>query len=96
MTDLVRGVRAIETMLAAKVDKSDTSRFQEMKTIFEKSLVAAVDIPSGTALTREMLGIKKPGTGISAARLPEVLGKRTARAIGMEAILTSGDVDWES
>src|SRR5215475_6399637 len=50
MADLVRGVRAIEIMLAAEVDKNDISRFQEMKDIFEKSLVALVDISVGTVL----------------------------------------------
>ena len=77
MIDLVKGVRAIE-MMAAPVDKDQVEPYNEMKQIFEKSLVAQVDIPAGAVLTRELVGIKKPGTGISAARLEEFLGKKVS------------------
>jgi N,N'-diacetyllegionaminate synthase len=92
--ELVAGVRAIETMVAAKVDKDDIRRFKGMKDIFEKSLVALVDILQGSVITRKMIGIKKPGTGLSAARLQEVIGKRTARSIKADTILISEDVEW--
>jgi N,N'-diacetyllegionaminate synthase len=95
MADLVRGVRAIETMLAAKIDKAETSSFMEMKRVFEKSLVAVRDIPAGTVLTSEMIAIKKPGTGIPPVRLKEVLGKRTLRAVKTDTVLTSNDIESE-
>jgi N-acetylneuraminate synthase len=91
MADLVRGVRAIETMLTAKVDKADAGRFQEMKNIFEKSLVAVVDIPAGVILTRDMIGVKKPGTGIPAARLNEFVNKKVIRDIRANSLLNEGD-----
>jgi N,N'-diacetyllegionaminate synthase len=96
MADLVRGIRAIETMLAAKIDKSETSSFVEMKRVFEKSLVVLRDIPAGTVLAREMIGIKKPGTGIPPVRLKEVVGKRTLRAVKSDTVLMSNDIEWES
>lgn len=95
MADLVSGIRAIETMLATSVDKANTNSFEEMKHVFEKSLVALVDIPPGTLLRREMIGIKKPGTGMSPSRLAEVIGKHTSRAVKAESILTSDDIEWE-
>jgi N,N'-diacetyllegionaminate synthase len=95
MADLVRGVRAIEAMLAAKIDKAETSSFVEMKRVFEKSLVAVRDIPAGTVLTSEMIAIKKPGTGIPPVRLKEVLGKRTSRAVKSETVLTFNDIESE-
>ena len=91
--ELVRGVRALEVMLTSQVDKNDLSRLQEMKQTFEKSLVARVDIPAGTIIAREMLGIRKPGTGLSAARLEEVVGKRTIRAIPAATLLTLRDIE---
>jgi N-acetylneuraminate synthase len=81
MMDLVQGIRAIETMISSEIDKARVDRFQDMKDIFEKSLVAEVDIPAGTILTREMIGIKKPGTGISAARLDQFLGKKLCQDV---------------
>jgi N,N'-diacetyllegionaminate synthase len=95
MADLVRGVRAIEAMLAAKIDKAETSSFMEMKRVFEKSLVVVGDIPAGTVLTPEMIAIKKPGTGIPPIRLKEVLGKRTLRAVKSDTVLTFNDIESE-
>lgn len=94
--DLVRGIRAIETMLGHPVDKDDVSRFQVMKETFEKSLVSLVDIAAGVVITRAMVGAKKPGTGIPAARLHEVIGKRALRAVPADRLLAPGDIDWSS
>lgn len=91
-TELIRGVRALEVILASQVDKNDLSRLGGMKEIFEKSLVALVDICEGAIITREMLGIKKPGSGIPAARLYEVVGKRMRRAVSADTLLKFGDV----
>lgn len=94
--DFVRGVRAIETMLANPVDKNDVGRFKVMKETFEKSLVALVDIPAGETITGEMVGVKKPGTGIPAAKWREVIGKRTTRPITADTLLTVSDIQWGS
>lgn len=90
--ELVRGVRAIEAMRAARVDKDDVARFAGMKQIFEKSLVALVDIPAGAILTRPMLGFKKPGTGIPAAHWRDVVGLRTARPVRADTVLLPEDL----
>jgi N,N'-diacetyllegionaminate synthase len=95
MADLVRGIRAIETMVAARIDKAEISPFVEMKRVFEKSLVALRDIPAGTVLTPEMIGIKKPGTGIPPVRLKEVIGKRTLRSVKSDTVLMADDIEWE-
>jgi N-acetylneuraminate synthase len=91
MVDLVQGIRAIEVMKSNRVDKTRVDRFQEMKDIFEKSLVAEVDIPAGTILSHEQIGIKKPGTGISAARLNEFLGKTLYREVKAGELLSEKD-----
>jgi N,N'-diacetyllegionaminate synthase len=90
--DLVRGIRAIETMLASKVDKDDVARFATMKATFEKSVVSLVDIPEGTLITEAMIGIKKPGTGIPAKRFGEVSGKRARRRIPKDTLIREGDL----
>jgi len=93
--ELVRGIRAIETMLASKVDKDDVSRFSVMKATFEKSLVARTPIPAGATITPEMLAIKKPGTGLPPAKLREIIGKKAARPIRANTVLTAQDILWE-
>ena len=88
LEELVEGVREIETMLAHPVDKDDLERYGEMKLVFEKSVVTVADIPAGATIERGMLAAKKPGTGIPAARIDDVVG-RTARAdIAADTVLT--------
>ncbi|MBC8508587.1 MAG: N-acetylneuraminate synthase family protein [Anaerolineales bacterium] len=91
MTDLVQGVQAIEAMMANPVEKDWVQPYAEMKRIFEKSLVAQVDISAGTVLTRDLIGIKKPGTGISAARVDEFLGKKVCNDILSGEIFAEDD-----
>jgi len=72
---MVEGIRAVEAMVAADVDKDDLGRVRGVKEIFEKSVVAGVDIPAGTKIERAMLAFKKPGTGISAAEYAGIVGR---------------------
>jgi N-acetylneuraminate synthase len=88
LEDLVEGVREIEAMLASPVDKDDLEPFAEMKRVFEKSVVSASEIPAGAEISREMVAAKKPGTGIPARRLPEVVGRRARVDIPADTVLT--------
>ena len=86
--ELVDGIRELETMLANPIDKDDLAPLAEMKEVFEKSVVSTREIPAGAAISRDMVAAKKPGTGIPARMLPEVLG-RTARVdIAADTVLT--------
>jgi N-acetylneuraminate synthase len=91
--DLTRGIRAIETMLAHPIDKDDISHFGQMKEIFQKSVTTCRDIPAGTTITREMLGIRKPGTGVPAARIADVVGRKTARTIPADRVVRWADIE---
>ena len=92
--EMVQGVRAIETMLASPVDKNAiAARLRGMKETFEKSVVSLVDIPVGAIITREMVGVKKPGTGIPAARLGEIIGRRACRTIPKDSLLSDDDLE---
>jgi N,N'-diacetyllegionaminate synthase len=79
--DMVRGIRSIERMLAHPVDKNDIRRFAAMKAIFEKSIVAREDIAPGQVITRAMLAFKKPGDGMPAAEVDDVIGRAAVRLI---------------
>lgn len=92
--DLVRGIRAIEKIKASPVDKNAVERFKVMKETFEKSVAALVDIGPGVEIAPSMLGIRKPGTGIPAARIVEVVGKRALRRIKADTIIVDEDIDW--
>ena len=40
-----------------------------------------------------MIAIKRPGTGLSPASLPEVLGRRVRHAVARDSILSAGDLE---
>jgi len=88
LADMVAGIRAISTMLAHPVDKDDLAPYAEMKRVFEKSVVTRVDIPAGTAIERAMLAAKKPGTGIPAARVDDVVGRTARSRIPSDTVVT--------
>lgn len=92
--ELVRGIRAVSTMLANPVDKSDVSDVAEMKQIFQKSVVAAVPIRAGSVIERDMVAAKKPGTGIPARELMRVVGSRARADLLPDQVLTPDDVEW--
>jgi N-acetylneuraminate synthase len=88
LESLVTGIREIEAMLGNPVDKDDLEGYAEMKQVFEKSVVSTRDIPAGAEISREMVAAKKPGTGIPARLLPEVVGRRAAADIAADTVIT--------
>jgi len=88
LEDLVEGIRELETMLANPVDMDDLAPFAEMKRVFEKSVVTVADIPAGATIERDWLAAKKPGTGIPAAKLDDVVGRTAARDLPADTVVT--------
>lgn len=75
LRQMVEGVRYIESMLAHPVDKDAMATdLAPLRDLFTKSLVAATDLPAGRRLETHHLACKKPGTGIAAERLPDLVG----------------------
>jgi N-acetylneuraminate synthase len=94
LRQLVDGVRFIERMRANPVDKEASAReTAPLRQVFTRSVVARSDLPAGTVLTRDHLAIKKPGTGLSPDRLPDVIGLRLARAVAADQLLTADDIE---
>jgi len=87
-SDMVKGIRAIETILSSKVDKDEiANRMSEMKEVFQKSIVSVVDIPKNAIIKHEMIGFKKPGTGIPAKDLYKVIGRKAKKQILNDSLI---------
>jgi N,N'-diacetyllegionaminate synthase len=94
LKQLADGVRFIERTMANPLDKQKIAgEMTELKACFGKSVVAARDLPSGQSLAATDLALKKPGTGIPAARLHEVLGKRLKKSVTANALISETDLD---
>jgi N,N'-diacetyllegionaminate synthase len=94
LRQLVDGVRWIERMLGQNVDKDTAAKdLQSVRELFTKSVVPRQFLPAGTVLREEHLTVKKPGTGIPAARLPVVLGLRLRRDLERDELLSESDLE---
>lgn len=94
LRQLMDGIRFIDRMTANPLDKDESAReTAPLHDLFTKSVVARVDLPAGTVLTAEHLTAKKPGTGIPAGRLQELVGTRLVRAVAADQLLSEGDLE---
>ncbi len=90
---IVEGIRFIETARCHPLDKDAQAReLEDLRLIFNKSIVAATDLAAGTVLAPEYLCLKKPGSGMPAARLDEVTGRTLSRAVARDALLSEDDL----
>lgn len=83
---LVRGIREITAALG---DGRKRPVHSELATaaVARKSIVAACEIPSGTTIASSMLTALRPGTGISPALFPTVIGRRARADIPSGTVL---------
>lgn len=73
---MVKSIRNIQTAIGSSVKKAQASE-TDTKSIARKSVVAANDIPRFAKITRKMLTVKRPGTGIEPKYLNEVVNSIT-------------------
>lgn len=65
---------------------------RDVREVSRQSVVSTRKISSGETITREMLTIKRPGTGILAYRLDEVIGTVAKRAIEHDVPIVEEDL----
>jgi N-acetylneuraminate synthase len=93
LRQLVDGVREIRTMLEHPVQKDMlASEAEPVRAIFMKSVVARSALPAGTVLRQSDLAAKKPGTGIPADRLPEIVGRTLRYSVEADQLLQETDL----
>jgi N-acetylneuraminate synthase len=94
LRQLVEGVRFIEQMAEGRPAKDELAiETTAMRALFMKSVAPLDDLPAGTRLTPEHLTLKKPGTGIPAARLHELVGRTTRRALRADELIQETDLE---
>ena len=64
---------------------------QETKRAFRRSLVADIDIKKGQVITKGMVVMKRPGTGISPKYFDFVVGRTAKRNISADSLLNFRD-----
>jgi N-acetylneuraminate synthase len=91
---LVEGTRFIERALNHPVAKDELAKdLSPLRDLFTKSVVAETDLPAGTFLEERHLSLKKPGTGIPASRVKDLVGRRLKHEIKADTLLLDEDLD---
>src|SRR5690606_18382093 len=62
------------------------------RAMFTKSVVAARALAVGQVITSDDLAIRKPGTGIAASRVVELIGRRVRRPLAAWQPITDADL----
>jgi N,N'-diacetyllegionaminate synthase len=94
LRQVVDGVRFVEKMRANPVDKDAIAGdMAPLRAIFTKSVVARTSLAAGTVLTGAHLAAKKPGTGIPAERVGDVIGRTLRRDIAADAVIREEDLE---
>jgi N-acetylneuraminate synthase len=90
---LCTAIREVETALANPIEKSDNSRFVELKGIFEKSLAVNRNMNEGEIIKVEDLEGKKPkGFGLDASIFRSIIGKKLNKDLKKWSFLKEEDI----
>lgn len=93
LAELAAANRAFATMRSHPVDKDQmAARLRPLRELFSKSIAPVHDLPAGQVLGEDLLCFKKPGTGIPADRLADVIGRRLAHPVSAERLLKWEDL----
>lgn len=83
---LCKGIRELEKALGSGIKKASKSEAKN-KIIARKSLVAKCIIQKGEKFSEQNLTTKRPGSGISAMRYEEYLGKRALKTYKKDELI---------
>ena len=87
LAELVRRVRKAAGQLGSS-DLSPSSGERAARQQFRRSVVAAAAIAQDATITRPMLALKRPGTGLAPRELERLIGRRATRAFQPNEPLT--------
>lgn len=87
LKEMVKKIRNVEKALGTGEKKPAESEMEVQK-LARKSIVARVNIHKGSIITRGMLAIKRPGTGLAPKYMKEVIGKKTKTDIKKDGLIT--------
>lgn len=93
MSSFVRGVAAVAASVAQVGDDDTvTNDAVRLREVFGRSLALRCRQKAGTVLVRDMLVLKKPGTGIPPSQIDVVLGRRLATDVEPHRLLRHDDL----
>lgn len=91
-SELVQSVRRAELSLGSRIKQCQEEE-RQMAMVSRKSIIIRKSIQAGEQLTLDHLIMKRPGTGIMARDIPNVIGKKTRCSLTEGHILSREDLE---
>ena len=89
---MVIGIRNVEAALGDGIKRCrDTEA--NVKEVARKSIVAVRDLAKGEVLSRDVLGFKRPGTGLPPKFIEFLVGKKIKRNVAKDSRLELADIE---
>ncbi len=90
LKEMVKGIRAVEQ--ARGTTKQIQPGEQDVRNMALHSVVSIREIAAGSTITADDVWVKRPGTGIPARELPQIIGRVARRPIKKDSLLSRDDL----
>ena len=91
LKEIIMNIRLVEKMFGTDEKSCQKSEFTN-KIMARRSIITLYTIPKNITITKNMIGIKRPATGIEPKFFNEIIGKKTKRKINVETPLKWSDI----
>ena len=98
LKELIKKLRSkdypeLDEVVLGSEEKKPTKSEAKISKVIRKSVVAKSDINKGAKITKDMLIIKRPGTGILPKEINKVIGKKAKRLIKHDTLIKKEDLE---
>ncbi|MDO8493070.1 MAG: N-acetylneuraminate synthase family protein [bacterium] len=94
LKQMVKEIRYLEKAVNLNEKNIVISKSEkDMRQFMRRSIVADKAIDKGAKITEDMLGVKRPGTGLSSSEMDKVVGKRAKRNLLRNTIIKHSDLE---
>jgi N,N'-diacetyllegionaminate synthase len=87
LKEMIAAIRIVEKALGNGIRRL-TKDEETIKKAARRSLVARVDIPAGAVIKKDMLAIRRPGTGLEPIFMDSIVGEVTVKKIARGEVIT--------
>ena len=92
LKEMVDSIRIVEEAMGDGIKQPAKSELST-RDVARKSIILTHAVPKGGVLTREDLGIKRPGNGLAPKYIDDLIGKKTLRKMESEELIAWEDVE---